>query len=121
MRRILAVFIMLGLLLPLSSSACSVLHVSQSPFSQPSFKNDSGGTVSAIPVQENSNAGHIRSESRQSVLRHPPSGYSSIAPCGDSCGSIRLADFKKHRVFPYLHGLPVQCGITVVRLARSDQ
>lgn len=119
MRRFLVLLIVLGLLLPVSGSAGTAGSVAGNPFTKPSFKNDTSGTVSALPVHEDANTAYFRLESRYSLLRYPPSwdilpflfpfpGASQVIP--------------KNDVFPcpLANGLPLECGLTVIRLARAD-
>lgn len=119
MRRIIAIFIVLGLLLPLTSSASTVLLVSQSPFSRASFNNESGGTVSAIPIHVCSNVGYIRSESRHPAL-HPPAGHSAAGHGNTGHGTIQPPAGSDYKAISHVFGLPADCGLTIIRLARPD-
>lgn len=119
MQRILVLLIVLGLLIPSAGFAGPDVPFSGNPFSKPSFKNDSSGTVSALPVQKGENTGFIRPEWRHSALKFLSSGDFQPSPVvSPANGRI----FPERSGFPWLfiHGLPPECGMTVVRLARAD-
>ncbi len=119
MQRILVLLIVLGLLTPSVGFAGPAVLVAGNPFAKPSFKNDSSGTVSALPVQEGENTGFIRPDWRHPALKHPPSSDFQPSPAmSPATGKI----IPERSGFPWLfsHGLPPECGMTVVRLARAD-
>lgn len=119
MHRMLVLLIVLGLLLPAAGSAGTTVVAAGNPFTSPSLRNDASGTVSTLPVQEDSVTVFLRPESRHPLLRFPPSRADLPTPC-DTHGAARITTAPSVFPSPVSYGLPPECGLTVVRLARAD-